>query len=430
MKDETVRLLDSQDRRRFLSFAASASLGVSLFPGMDRAVKAAESSSPGKAKRIIYLFMAGGMSHIDTFDLKPGHENQGATKGIATSVPGCQVSQHLPILASQFGKMAVIRSMNTQTGDHEAGEYLMRTSYESIATERHPSIGPWMQRLLGRKSKSLPDTVMISPSGQHPGPGFFDPSLSPLPIADPNRGLENTKAPGYLTDKSFDKRIELINKFDRKFQKKFKDQGVNTYTELYAEATSLLASEELMAFDLNQEKNEDRDRYGRDVFGQGCLLARRLIENNVRCVEVTCGGWDMHTAIFDGNALPSRSSIMDRAVGNLIKDLSERGLLDDTLIVLTTEFGRSPGINYNVGRDHHPAVFSSMLAGAGIKGGQFYGASDAEAFSVASDGVSPADLNATIAATLGLPLEETVISPTGRPFKIANEGKPISALLS
>ena len=429
MKD-SVRMLDSQDRRRFLSSAAFASLGVSLFPRLDNAVMAAEKSSPGKAKRIIYLFMAGGMSHIDTFDLKPGHENQGSTKGIATSVTGCQISQHLPVLASQFDKMAVIRSMNTQTGDHEAGEYLMRTSYESIATERHPSIGPWMQKLLGRKSKLLPDTVMISPSGRHPGPGFFDPSMSPLPIADPNRGLENTKPPAYLSDKSFDKRIELINRFDSKFQKKYKDHGVKTYTDLYLEATALLASDELVAFDLNKEKNEDRDRYGRDAFGQGCLLARRLIENNVRCVEVTCGGWDMHTAIFNGNTLPARAAMMDKAVGNLLKDLSERGLLQDTLIVLTTEFGRSPAINYNVGRDHHPAVFSSMLAGAGVRGGQFYGASDAAGFGVDTDGVSPADFNATIAKLLGLSLEEIVLSPTGRPFKVANEGKPISAILS
>jgi len=429
MKD-SVRMLDSQDRRRFLSSAAFASLGVSLFPRLDNAVMAAEKSSPGKAKRILYLFMAGGMSHIDTFDLKPGHENQGSTKGIATSVTGCQISQHLPVLASQFDKMAVIRSMNTQTGDHEAGEYLMRTSYESIATERHPSIGPWMQKLLGRKSKSLPDTVMISPSGRHPGPGFFDPSMSPLPIADPNRGLENTKPPAYLSDKSFDKRIELINRFDSKFQKKYKDHGVKTYTDLYLEATALLASDELVAFDLNKEKNEDRDRYGRDAFGQGCLLARRLIENNVRCVEVTCGGWDMHTAIFNGNTLPARAAMMDKAVGNLLKDLSERGLLQDTLIVLTTEFGRSPAINYNVGRDHHPAVFSSMLAGAGVRGGQFYGASDAAGFGVDKDGVSPADFNATIAKLLGLSLEEIVLSPTGRPFKVANEGKPISAILS
>lgn len=430
MMRDSVRFLDTHDRRRFLTYAASASLGVSLFPNLDKAVGAADSSSPGKAKRIIYLFMSGGMSHIDTFDLKPGHENQGATKGIPTAVPGCQISQHLPLLASQFGRMAVIRSMNTQTGDHEAGEYLMRTSYEAIATERHPSIGPWMQKLLGRKSKSLPDTVMISPSGRHPGPGFFDPAMSPLPIADPNRGLENTTAPKYLTDKSFDKRIELIDKFDRGFQKKFKDHGVKTYTDLYSEATELLASDELVAFDLNKEKNEDRDRYGRDAFGQGCLLARRLIENQVRCVEVSCGGWDMHTAIFDGRALPARAAIMDKAIGNLMKDLSDRGLLDDTLIVLATEFGRSPGINYNVGRDHHPAVFSSMLAGAGIRGGQFYGASDAAGFSVEKDGVTPADLNATIAKLLGLSLDEIVISPTGRPFKVANEGKPIASLMS
>jgi hypothetical protein len=426
---ELVRNLDSLERRRFLSYAASASLGVGLFPELDKAVAAAESVSAGKAKRVIYLFMTGGMSHIDTFDLKPGHENQGSTKGIATSVPGCQISQHLPLLASQFDKMAVIRSMTTQTGDHEGGEYLMRTSYEAIATERHPSLGPWMQKLQGRNSKSLPDTVMISPTGRHPGPGFLDPSMSPLPIADPNRGLENTKPPQYLTDKSYDKRIELINKFDSKFQKKFKDHGVKTYTDLYTEATALLASNELLAFDLSKEKNEDRDRYGRDAFGQGCLLARRLIENYVRCVEVNFGNWDMHTQIFGGNALPSRAAVMDKAVGNLMKDLSERGLLKDTLIVLTTEFGRSPAINYNVGRDHHPAVFSSMLAGAGIRGGQFYGASDAAGFNVEKDGVSPADFNATVAKALGLSLDEIVISPTGRPFKVANDGTPISALL-
>ena len=426
---ELVRNLDSLERRRFLSVAASASLGVGLLPELDKRVAAAEGSTAGKAKRVIYLFMTGGMSHIDTFDLKPGHENQGSTKGIATSVPGCQISQHLPLLASQFDKMAVIRSMTTQTGDHEGGEYLMRTSYEAIATERHPSLGPWMQKLRGRNSKSLPDTVMISPTGRHPGPGFLDPSMSPLPIADPNRGLENTKPPQYLTDKSYDKRIELINKFDSKFQKKFKDHAVKTYTDLYSEATALLASNELVAFDLSKEKSEDRDRYGRDAFGQGCLLARRLIENNVRCVEVNFGNWDMHTQIFANNALPSRAAVLDKAVGNLIKDLSERGLLKDTLIVLTTEFGRSPAINYNVGRDHHPAVFSSMLAGAGIRGGQFYGASDAAGFSVAKDGVSPADFNATVAKALGLSLDEIVISPTGRPFKVANDGVPINALL-
>jgi hypothetical protein len=336
----------------------------------------------------------------------------------------------LPKLASQFDKLAVIRSMNTQTADHEAGEYLMRTSYEAIATERHPSLGPWIQKHLGRQNKSLPDTVMISPPARHPGAGFLDPTFSPLPIGDPNRGLENTKAPEYLTEASFETRMELINLFDKKFRSKFKDKQVGAYTDLYSEASSLLTSGELKAFDLKEEKNEVRDRYGRDPFGQGCLLARRLIENNVRCVEVTCGGWDMHSAMQDANALPKVAGIIDRAIGNLLQDLAASGLLQETIVVLATEFGRSPEINYNAGRDHHPAAFSAVLAGGAIKTGQFYGKSDAAGHSVESDGVTPADLNATIATALGLPLEQEIFSPTGRPFKVAHDGTPIAALLS
>lgn len=421
--------MNQEDRRVFLERAAMTALGVSLFPALDQAVKAAPvTNGPGKAKRLIYLFMNGGMTHLDTFDLKPGHPNQGETRPIATNVPGLQISQYLPTLAANFDKLAVIRSMNTQTGDHEDGEYLMRTSYEEIATERHPSIGPWMQRFLGRQNKALPDTVLIGAPPRHPGAGFLDPSFSPLPIGDANRGLENTKPPEYLTADSFDKRVNLIQRFDKKFREKYKSRDIKSYSDFYSEATSLLSSGELKAFDLNQEKNEDRDRYGRDPFGQGCLLARRLIESNVRCVEVTCGGWDMHNSIFNGPTLPSRAAVLDKGLGNLLKDLSDRGLLEETLIVLATEFGRSPEINYNAGRDHHPAAFSVALAGGGIRGGQFYGTSDSAGHSVDSDGVTPADFNATIATALGLPLEQEIHSPTGRPFKVAHDGKAIDKL--
>lgn len=430
MRDYLARL-DGINRRRFVEYAAMSALGVSLLPSLDSAIEAAQpaAGTGGKAKRLIYLFMNGGMTHLDTFDLKPGHENQGETKGISTSVAGLQISQFLPTLAAQFDKIAAIRSMYTLTGDHEDGEYLMRTSYEEIATERHPSIGPWIQHFKGRQSKSLPDTVLISAPARHPGAGFFDPTFSPLPIGDPNRGLENTTSPAYLTQDSFGQRVNLIDSFDRKFRERYKQRKVQAYTDFYTEATTLLSSGELKAFDLNQEKNEDRDRYGRDAFGQGCLLARRLVENNVRCVEVTCGGWDMHANIYNGGTLPARAAILDRAVGNLLKDLAERGLLEETLVVLTTEFGRSPVINYNAGRDHHPAVFSSMLAGGGIRGGQFYGSSDAAGHAVDQDGVAPAAFNATIATALGLPLTEIVKSPTGRPFKVAHDGTPISKLL-
>ena len=420
--------LGEVDRRQFVEFAAKSMLGVSMLPALERAV-AAQSAGGGKAKRLIYLFMNGAMTHLDTFDLKQGHPNQGDTKAINTSVPGTQISAYLPKLAEQFDKLAVIRSMHTQTADHEAGEYLMRTSYEEIATERHPSLGPWLQHLKGRQNKTLPDTVLIGAPARHPGAGFFDPTFSPLPIGDPNRGLENTTAPQYLTDESFEKRVNLINGFDKKFREKFRVKKVQSYTDFYAEATGLLTSGELKAFDLNNEKNEDRDRYGRDAFGQGCLLARRLIENNVRCVEVSCGGWDMHSNIYNPGTLEARTRILDMGMSNLLKDLSDRGLLEDTLVVLTTEFGRSPQINYNAGRDHHPAVFSSVLAGGGIKGGQFYGKSDAAGHSVSEDGVAPADFNATVATALGLPLDKIAFSPTGRPFKVAHDGVPIAKVL-
>jgi len=425
-----LKKLDDLNRRRFVEFAAKSALGVSVLPMLSGTSNAAsQTAAGGKAKRLIYLFMNGGMTHLDTFDLKPGHANQGQTKPISTSVAGAQLSEFLPTLAGLFDKFAVIRSMYTQTGDHEAGEYLMRTSYEQIATERHPSLGPWMQQFKGRQSKSLPDTVLISAPARHPGAGFFDPTFSPLPIGDPNRGLENTKPPQYLTASSFDKRQALIDAFDRKFRERYPLRKVKQYSDFYSEATSLLTSGELKAFDLNEEKPEDRDRYGRDTFGQGCLLARRLVESNVRCVEVTCGGWDMHSNIYNNGTLPTRAGMMDRAMGNLINDLAERSLLDETLVVLTTEFGRSPEINYNAGRDHHPAVFSSVMAGGGIKGGQFYGTSDAAGHSVDKDGVAPADFNATIATALGLPLAEIVHSPTGRPFKVAHDGNVISKLL-
>ena len=426
---DIARQMDRFGRRQLLENAARTALGVGLLPVLSHAVGAAPATG-GKAKRLIYLYMAGGMTHLDTFDVKPGTDDQGQTGAIGTSVPGIRISEYLPTLAAQFGSLAVIRSMNTQTADHEQGEYLMRTSYEQIATERHPSLGPWIQRLKGRQNKTLPDTVLIGAGARHPGAGFLDPTFSPLPIGDPNRGLENTASPSYLTESSFEKRIALINQFDRRFRAKYPLKSVQSYTDFYDEATSLLTSGELKAFDLRQEKDADRDRYGRDAFGQGCMLARRLVENNVRCVEVTLGGWDMHNTMWDYNTLPARAGNLDRAVGTLLADLSARGLLTDTLVVLTTEFGRSPTINYNAGRDHHPAVFSAVLAGAGIKGGQVYGKSDKNGHGVDEDGVTPADLNATAAEALGLKRDEIVMSPTLRPFKVAHDGVPIRKVLT
>ena len=190
----------------------------------------------------------------------------------------------------------------------------------------------------------------------------------------------------------------------------------------------MLSSDELKAFDLNEEDDKARDAYGRNRLGQGCMLARRLIENNVRCVEVTHGGWDMHRSIYDAEQLPAKTAVLDQALSSLLRDLDDRGLLDETLVVLATEFGRTPHINQNAGRDHHPGVFSCALAGGGIKGGQFYGTSDEDGRLVDEDGVLPGDFNATIASALGLPLDEEFFSPTGRPFKVANDGEAVTKL--
>jgi hypothetical protein len=426
---EFVSRLDGLSRRQLLEHAARTALGVGVMTTVGTAATPSSAAGP-RQRRLIYLYMGGGMTHLDTFDLKPGSDTQGQTNGISTSVPGIQISQYLPTLAAKMDRLAIVRSMNTQTADHEAGEYLMRTSYEAIATERHPSLGPWIQRLRGRQNKSLPDTVLIGASPRHPAAGFLDPTFSPLPIGDPNRGLENTKSPAYLTENSFEKRIALIDGFDRRFRDKYPLKQVKGYTDFYDEATTLLSSGELKAFDLGNEKPEARDRYGRDAFGQGCLLARRLIESNVQCVEVTLGGWDMHNTMWEQGTLPARSAILDKALGALLADLETLGLLDDTVIAVTTEFGRSPQINYNAGRDHHPAAFSAVLAGGGIKGGQVYGSSDKRGHAVEEDGVSPADLNATVASALGLKLDQVIHSPTGRPFKVAHDGTALTKLLS
>jgi hypothetical protein len=291
-------------------------------------------------------------------------------------------------------------------------------------------MGAWALKVLGRQNKTLPDNVLIGSEARHPGAGFLEPAFTPVPVGDPNMGLQNTVTPKYLTEASFEKRMDLIDKFDTDFRKKYPQKQVDAYNEFYRQANQLIHSEELKAFDLNQEKAEARDMYGRDQFGQGCLLARRLVEHGVRYIEIGLGGWDMHNDIYQNDKLPKVGGTLDRAAAVLIRDLKDRGLLNKTMVVLGTEFGRSPHINANSGRDHHPGVYSGFMAGGGIKGGRFYGTSDKDGFSPDSDGVAVADFNATIAHALGLPLKQEFFSKSGRPFKVAHDGEPIMKLFA
>jgi len=432
---DSLKNLDLASRRLFLERAAKSLLGVSVLPALgSMALGADDKKKPmpklpggGTASHVIYLFMTGAMSHLDTFDVRGGRENEGETKAIQTNASGMMLGNWLPELAKQADKLALVRSLHTETADHDAGRYLMRTSYKEIASIRHPGMGSWIMQLQGiRKNRTLPDNVLVGGDNRHPGAGFMDPAYTPIPIGDPNAGLQNTKQPEYLTSGSFQNRLDLVNKFDAGFRKKYPQKQVEAYTEFYRQAKELMGSEDLKAFDLGLEKKEERDKYGMDAFGQGCMLARRLVENDVKFVEVTFGNWDMHTDIYDkvgGNA-----GRLDHAVATLLSDLKSRGLLQKTLVVITSEFGRTPKINQNSGRDHHPGVFTGVLAGGGIKGGTVYGSSDKQGYSVDTDGVTVADFNATIAHAMGLKLQEEIYAKNGRPFKVAHDGTPVTKL--
>lgn len=405
-------------RRYFMEMTAKMSFGLSLsVPFLPKNFQAQNSA---KAKNLIYIYLAGGMTHLDTFDPKKNSGVMGDTEILDTVVDNMKFGMHLKDLAKQADKIAVINSMTSTNGAHEQGEYIMRTGYDKRATIVHPTVGPWAETLLGKRGDILPDSVLVGQSTSNAG--FMDPSLSPLPIADPAGGVPNTTL--MVEGDRFDRRMKMAQKLGQQFVEKFKYTGPKSYAEYYNQANRLLKSDALSAFDISNESNSAE--YGDGRLGQGCLLARKLVENGVRVVEVVSGGWDMHTDFSGGTAM--RVPELDKAVATLIRDLDSRGLLDSTLIAIGTEFGRTPEINMNSGRDHYPAAYSCMLAGGGIKGGTVYGETDGSGKKVKTNPVKPADFLATIGYGLGLDLDETVYSPTQRPFTFADKGVPATAL--
>ena len=404
---------------------AKTALGVTMLPVSSKlAQAAAEGRGGGKAKHVIYLYMQGGMSHIDTFDPKTG-ETKGAKDPIKTNAEGMMLGGYMEQMAKQANKISIIRSMTSKTGVHDQGNYLMHTGYEPRGTIVHPTMGAWASHFLGRATKSLPDSVSIN-GGSPNGAGFFPPALSPIPISNPETGLQNIQPT--TSDSLFKKRIDLMNEFDAGFRKKFQSSEVKAYTEFYDETLNLMKSEDLKAFDLKAEDQATRAKYGMNSFGQGCLLARRLVENGVRFIEVQTGGWDMHNYIDD--AMGRTGGSMDIAFAALLEDLQSKGLLESTLVVLGSEFGRTPNINENEGRDHYPKVFSAVMAGGGIKGGYVYGASDKDGREVADKQATPQDFLSTIGYAMGLPVDEVVMSPSNRPFTVGDKGSAITELFA
>ncbi len=428
MKD-LARGLDDVSRRAFLSNSALSLLGVGALPmfsglALGQDVGTVPLRPDAKAKNVIFLYMSGGMTHLDTFDLKPGAETQGPTEATKTSADGVIINKLFEKLSKQMHHVTLVNSLTSNQGAHQQGQYLMHTSYVLRGTIKHPTMGAWMSLMMGARNPTLPAHVAIGGGNNGASAGFMEPKHGPLPIGNPASGLQNSKRPAGVSEEAYAARLKRADDMNAAFAKTYDHREVRGYADLYDSAVRLMSSKDLEAFDLSKESAETRAAYGMDSFGQGCLLARRLVEHKARFVEVQLGGWDTHNENFE--AMEKKLPILDAALGTLIGDLEQRGLLQETLVVLATEFGRTPEIKEDRdGRDHYPKVFSGLLAGGGIKGGRAWGKSDKEGREVAEKPVTVPDFNATIAHAVGLPLGFVVHSPSGRPFKVADKGAPI-----
>ena len=416
-----------------MSQLARQLLGVGLFPLVGNQVYSdtggmVTPKKMARARQVIYLNMSGAMSHVDTFDPKPDSDEtiRGPVQSIQTSADDILLSEYLPNIARNMHNAALVRSVTSNQGAHMQAGYLMHTSYQKRGTITHPTFGSWVSKLTGSINTTIPNHVKIN--GGAGGSGFLEAKHGAVPIGNPRAGLANSRAADYLDINRFDSRLSLTNTMNKSFISTYNMKQTRAYTDLYRDAVKLMRSTDLAAFDITQEPTDMTELYGDTSFGQGCLLARRLIENGVRYVEVSRGGWDTHSNNFE--RVQANCEDMDRAVGALLHDLDRRGMLSDVLVVLTSEFGRTPKINGGNGRDHWPNAFSAMFAGAGIKGGTVYGRSDERAMRVAENPVKPEDLNATIAHLLGMEVNNVHYSPSGRPFKVAHDGAPIDNIIS
>ena len=425
----------SIDRRTLVSGIAKSLLGVAALGGCPSLATAASARNDkqlktGTAKSVIYIYLWGGISQIDSFDPKPGKSTQGPIESLKTNADGILVSEHFPQLANQMDKICLVRSMHTTQGEHQQGSYFMRTSYFMNQTTSHPGLGAWGSHLLGAHNSGLPANIRIGGNhGNRFWGGFLDPKHAALPIVDPTQGLRNGATPDSIPQSRLDRRSKRVQAMNEEFVANNPTPGSRSHVELFDEALKLMHSKDIDSFNIKMEPKTKRERYGLNSLGQGCLLAKRLVKNGVRFVEVNDRDWDTHVRNFP--KMKEKGPILDQALAALLEDLSSSGMLEDTLVVVGTEFGRTPTIDTKyMGRGHYPNAFTCLLAGGGIAGGQAYGATDSEGREIIEDAVSIPDFNATIAQAMGLPLDKKVISPTMRPFTVANKGKPIQMLFS
>lgn len=435
MKSDLMRL-DDLGRRAFVQRLAQTCLGVSLVPRLGLAAESNQTSGnlQNHAKHVIYLYMRGGMSHIDTFDPKPNAPAgyQGPVRTINTKAAGLQLSSYLPMLADHGEKIAVVRSMTHTQGAHEEGSYKVMTGFETSASISHPALGAWVARQVTTGHSTLPPYIRLGGLGGHPSSGFLDARYAPVPVLDPDKGLEHTRLQDGDSMTALRRRTNLSDRLNQAFMQKYPTADVKAHVDVYADAVKLMTSKDLDAFDLTQEKSNVIEDYGGgDYFGRGVLLARRLVERGTKFVEVELGGWDTHSNNFA--QVEGLAGRVDRSVSALLADLKERGLLEHTLVVLTTEFGRSPKLNGD-GRDHHPIAFSSLIAGGRVRGGQAYGRTDVTGSRVEENPVSVLDFHSTIGTLLGIRTDDLVSAGSAGNFNIhggngARRGRTITELV-
>ncbi|MSR53143.1 MAG: DUF1501 domain-containing protein [Gemmataceae bacterium] len=434
---------DGQTRRDFLRVGSAGLFGMGL--GLPQMLAADRLKSPGtKDVSLIFVFLHGGLSTIDTFDLKPEApaEFRGEFNPIATNLPGYKVCEHLPHVAQVMDHLSVIRSFRHHNSDHGPADHYMLTGYFPTAgfnpslnpNNQRPSHGSIIAKKLGPRG-SVPPYVCLPKVHASFGSAYLGAASAPFGIdADPNApdfSVPDILPPMNVAADRLDNRKGLLEGLDR-FQKT-EEARSNTHAETVGvfqkKAFELMTSPEAKkAFDIAAEPEKLRAAYGRHSLGQSCLMARRLVEAGVRCVTIDHSNWDTHDSNFNSlkkTLLPQ----LDTAMSMLFKDLAERGLLDSTLVVFTGEFGRTPRINKNAGRDHWGPGFSVMLGGGGVKGGRILGTTDARAEKPATDPYGPEDLCATMYNLMGINPKDEFHSPDGRPLAIVNGGKIIDDLL-
>jgi hypothetical protein len=379
-----------------------------------------------KAEHVILFWNSGGMSHLDTWDPKPGRKVQGEFNPIKTSVDGMEISEIFPQLAKEMHNAALIRSIAGTNGDHGRAQYELQTGFNQSPNILHPGFGS----LVVHEREPLGDLpALVSISGQSARAGYLGQKCEAYYVGRPGQKDPYLTFPEGISHARGMQRLQILEKMNARTTAQKGALELKASQTALRDAINLMESPALKAFNLEEESNQTVEKYGNTEFGRGALLARRLVEKGVRFVQVNRGGFDNHGNIFD--AMRDHGAVMDPAIASLLSDLKANGLLSKTLVVVLSEFGRTPRINDGGGRDHWARVFSCMMAGGGIKGGSIVGSSDEDGMDVAERPVKVADLHATLCHALGIDLHKELETPQGRPMRLVRkEASPIHELFS